>query len=429
MKKTTSMFRKFGFFLALAGVLLAVVSLNVVAVSARAVMAGATPTPTATPVDAIVQPTATSTPEMVPANMGPSPHVTGNCLGCHGNEKLVGKFTNGETVSLYIVPGVHKGSFHNQEGMSCIICHADQKDYPHKDSPAKSCSVCHWQMSGGTQPVDKLVFDLPIADARVLPLAVSEACQKCHEDRAVEIKSSAHTRILNEGNRFAPVCADCHSGHDITAVDRQKISQICSKCHLAEYSAYKGSVHGAALEKEGNPDVATCIDCHGAHKVQGPREIEFRSTIASDVCGKCHANKEIMSKYSLSTDVLTTYMDDAHGHTDLLGRIDNSNITKATCYDCHGVHNILSPKNPYSKTYPENLQKTCQQCHKDASITFPSAWLSHKKPSLSAMPGLYLSNLASLIVVLLVIAIVLLFILLDLRRRRAQRTIPPTSHE
>lgn len=407
MKNRTLTFRKLGLFLAVAGLLVTFASLNILGVSARAAA------------DA----TATPEPTTAPAQTGSSPHTSGDCLACHGQEKMIGKLPNGDLLSLTIVPMTHEGSFHNQPGAGCTFCHLDQQQYPHKGSTPQACTVCHWQMSG-TAPVDgKLVFDLPYEDARAVALSINNVCQKCHKEKFEEVKNSGHTRILNEGNRYAPVCVDCHSAHDITAVDRIRIAQICSKCHLAEYSAYKSSVHGSALEKEGNPDVPTCVDCHGGHKITGPRESNFRGDVAVELCGKCHADKTLMSKYGLSTDVLSTYMDDVHGQTDLLGRLDNASITKATCYDCHGIHNILSPKNPYSKVYPENLQKTCQQCHKDASITFPQAWLSHKTPSLSAMPGLYFANVASLGVVIVVVAVIVLFIILDVRRRMLAKVI------
>lgn len=333
-----------------------------------------------------------------------------------------GKFANGDTISLFIVPVVHKGSFHNQPGMSCKICHVDQREFPHKNSSSQSCAVCHWQQSGGAQQADKAVFEIPFEDKRAMVLSINDACKQCHAKQFDEVKDSGHSRIFNEGNRYAPVCVDCHTGHDITPVNRPAIAKICSKCHLAEYTAYKGSVHGSALEKESNPDVPTCENCHGAHKVTGPRESEFRGEVATELCGKCHADKSLMAKYGLSTDVLSTYMDDVHGKTDLFGRVDTSNITKATCYDCHGIHNILSPQNPYSRVYPDNLQRTCQQCHKDTNITFPATWLSHKKPDLSGMPGLYLTNLISLSGVIVIAGGVALFILLDvIRRHKAAR--------
>ncbi|HEY3311599.1 MAG TPA: cytochrome c3 family protein [Anaerolineales bacterium] len=416
MKKSFHISRKFGFLLIIALLLVLLTGLNVPAASARKALDG-----TSTPLAPVATPTS--------AQPAANPHTSGNCLGCHGNDKLVGKLPDGETISLQIVPVVRQGSFHNQDGMSCAFCHDDQKEFPHKGTVSQSCSVCHWQISG-IEPVNgQLIFDLPFQDARALSLSINDACRKCHEDKFNEIKDSGHTRILNEGNRYAPVCVDCHNGHDITSVNRLNTSQVCKKCHLAEYSAYKGSVHGSALEKEINPDVPTCSDCHGAHQVTGPRESTFRKDAAADLCGRCHANKDIVGKYSLSTDVLSTYMDDVHGKTDLLGRLDNSSITKATCYDCHGIHNILSPQNPYSRVYPDNLQKTCQECHKDANITFPETWLSHKKPSLSSMPGLYLANVASFGTFALVLGVIVILIILDARRRMLRKIKISTEHK
>jgi hypothetical protein len=162
-----------------------------------------------------------------------NPHSAGNCLTCHGNENLQGKLPNGEIVSLYVVPIVHTGSFHNKPEGSCLYCHQDQKEYPHKGSTFQSCTVCHWQIAGNEPKNGQLIFDLPYQDARAISLSVNDACHNCHKGQFEEVKDSDHTRILNEGNRYAPVCIDCHKGHDITTVDRLAAAQICSKCHLA----------------------------------------------------------------------------------------------------------------------------------------------------------------------------------------------------
>ena len=34
-----------------------------------------------------------------------------------------------------------------------------------------------------------------------------------------------------------------------------------------------------------------------------------------EMCGKCHADKELMQKYGISTDVFDTYVADFHGTT------------------------------------------------------------------------------------------------------------------
>jgi hypothetical protein len=346
-----------------------------------------------------------------------NPHLSGECMDCHGDPRLVGKTIDGDTVSLYVQPGTHEGTFHNRTGGGCTkVCHESQTVYPHETSTMESCASCHWQTTGAPSGEPNLVFNLPYADVRAIAIEVNSTCKKCHTEIFESTTDSAHTRIMQEGNRYAPLCSDCHGAHDIQLVDRAGISAICKKCHLAEYSTYKGSVHGSALEVDSNPDVPTCANCHGSHLVSGPSSTNFREQTVK-ICGDCHANKSIMDKYGISTNVLSTYMDDVHGLTDWFRKTNLENITRATCYDCHGKHNILKPDDPASQVYPENLQITCQQCHKDANIRFPQTWLSHKKVDLQENAGLTLVNTLSWIIVILAALAVLFFIALDVRRR------------
>lgn len=39
----------------------------------------------------------------------PSPHQTGDCLGCHSNPDMIGRFADGTTMSLYYDPKEHEG--------------------------------------------------------------------------------------------------------------------------------------------------------------------------------------------------------------------------------------------------------------------------------------------------------------------------------
>lgn len=422
MKKFKSLLRILALFLALTGLFLIVLNWNVPLAQAKT-LKDESPTPTVE-ITGTAQPTdAAATPQPSLTQDKPSPHSGNDCLACHGNEKMVGKFPNGETISLYVVPSQQMDSTHAQRGFSCVICHQDQKTYPHANSGAQSCSVCHYQIAGSAPQGDQLVFEMPYEDARALGLSFSKVCGKCHSEKFKEIESSIHTRFQQEGNRYAPGCVDCHSAHKISDASNLMVEKVCSQCHRAEYLAYKSSVHGEALEKKFDLNVPTCASCHGYHNVTGPSDSDFRDKAAVDMCGKCHANKALIKKYGLSADVLTTYMDDVHAQTDLLGRVDNSGYPKATCYDCHGTHYILSPKNPYSKVYPENLQKTCQQCHKDANIRFPQAWLSHKTPSSANLAGLYFTNRLSLVAVIALVVVIILFVVLDYRRRRAEKIV------
>ncbi|MFQ5575745.1 MAG: cytochrome c3 family protein [Anaerolineae bacterium] len=319
-----------------------------------------------------------------------------NCLMCHADHDLKGSFQNGELISLYVDSGEYEQSVHGPAGLECLACHTDINRYPHHESEQVSCVTCHSQ-EGGTADVADTTLRVQLAyqDRREMTLTINELCSTCHESEFEVAGDSAHVRVLKGGNRNAPVCIDCHGSHNITSPGepRDKISHVCGACHGAVYSTYRTSIHGTALDADSNPDVPTCTDCHGVHSVRGPRDAAYRNDSIA-ICGGCHADKALMGKYGISTDVFETYLDDFHGRTvDFFRRQDAGNPSnKAVCFDCHGIHNIRKPDDPLSTIYPANLQHTCQQCHEDADIKFPRAWVSHYLPTWENTPALYVVN-------------------------------------
>ncbi len=358
-------------------------------------------------------------------------HANAHCLMCHGNRDFTGRLQNGETISLYVDPAHYYQSVHAPAGLECLACHTNQKDYPHQATQQVTCLECHGEIGGNQATTYKpLVVELAFPDARSITLAANESCRSCHADRFAEAADSAHARVQASGNREAPLCVDCHGSHAMTKPDqpRAKISDTCANCHSAVYTSYRTSVHGAALEVNSNPDVPTCVDCHGVHNIHGPRDPEFRNK-SIGTCGTCHADKDRMTKYGLSTDVLRTYLDDFHGRTvDFFRRqSERTPSSTATCFDCHGIHSIRPHTDPQSSVYPANLQKTCQQCHENASITFPQAWLSHYVPSVERTPGLVVANTAYQLLIPGTLLGMLGYIVLDMRRRALDRKHTPRA--
>jgi hypothetical protein len=314
---------------------------------------------------------------------------------------------------------------HSEAGLECLACHADQKAYPHQASGQVTCQSCHEDLDT-TQDAQyrPIRVELNYADKRALTLTLNENCRACHEENFEESVDSAHVRVQEGGNRYAPVCVDCHGSHDISPPDepRIKISQTCASCHLAVYTTYQASIHGAALETDSNPDVPACVDCHGVHSIHGPRDVDFHNDMIA-VCGGCHADEERMEKYDISTAVFDTYLDDFHGRTVNFFRntSENTPSNKATCFDCHGIHNIRPADDPASSVYPENLQSTCQQCHADAGIAFPQAWLSHYIPTWEDTPALFAVNYVYSYMVPGLVGGFMVYIALDARRRLSHR--------
>lgn len=168
------------------------------------------------------------------------------------------------------------------------------------------------------------------------------------------IKKSAHAKRA---------CTDCHA--DVTEIPHFEPPKrvACTRCHYkgnpvgapqeVNYDAYKQSVHGVSALK-GNPKAPICQDCHGAHDVRSHTDFEshvFRLNIPKD-CGKCHI------------DVYSIYRESVHGQA----IYEANNQDAPVCTNCHGEHNIRSPKDPQSKVYPTHIAESCSRCHETVSI-------------------------------------------------------------
>jgi hypothetical protein len=347
-----------------------------------------------------------------------------DCLMCHSEPTITGIFPDGTARRLRIDENAYANSVHGPAGLECIACHTETSIYPHH-SEQIDCTSCHDNTDDGYSASNtEIMVDMPYNSPREMTLAINEACRSCHAYEFEVAGDSAHVRVYESGNLEAPVCTDCHGSHDIGRPDepRYKISQTCASCHKSVYSSYRVSIHGEALLEDANPDVPTCVDCHGVHSVRGPRDVGFRNDSIA-ICGSCHADEEMMAKYDISTEVFETYLDDFHGRTVNLASqqqgADPSN--KAVCFDCHGIHNIRSHEDPASQVYPTNLQHTCQQCHDDASIQFPQAWLSHYIPSREQTPVLYAVDTVYPILIIATVGGFSAYIGLDVRKRWSEK--------
>jgi predicted CXXCH cytochrome family protein len=301
----------------------------------------------------------------------PNPNLSiGNdvCLECHGKPGLTMKLDNGDELALYVEPEEYAGSIHGKSGYACVQCHTSVGDYPH---PAFTA-----------------------ADRRDASLKLYPACYRCHSGEYERSQDSVHANAMAAGKREAAVCTDCHTAHAVRQLNNIKtgqplpdtrawIPQTCAQCHNAIYQKYLTSVHGSALMGEGNPDVPTCIDCHGVHNISSPLVNAFRLN-SPELCAKCHTDPRRMVKYGISTQVLTTYVADFHGTTVNIFEKESPDAptNKPVCFDCHGVHDIARIDDPQKGlVVKENLLARCKVCHPDATANFPTAWLSHYIPS------------------------------------------------
>ena len=336
---------------------------------------------------------------------GPVPQAgdNGACLACHSNPELKYEFASGEVWSLHVDEQTFTDSIHGRQGLACTACHTNISGYPH----------------------DRLLVD----SSRFYQLAQYQSCAQCHNEVYQKSLDSIHAQSLASGNWQAAICTDCHGAHDTTPPNqpRTKIPRTCSKCHSGIYNEYLDSVHGHALTDENNPDVPTCIECHGVHNQEDPRTTQFRLN-SPQLCATCHADAVLMGKYDISTNVFDTYVADFHGTTVTLFERQSPDLptNKPVCYDCHGVHSMKRHDDPQSQVFQQNLLHTCQKCHPDATQSFSASWLSHYEPDIQKYPVVYFVDLFYKILIPSVLGFMGVYVAVDIgshlvRRVRGRR--------
>ncbi len=250
------------------------------------------------------------------------------------------------------------------DNSECLGCHGskiNERKFAQSVHGANSCNSCHWDIIDIKEHVKA-------KGAKIHAEAVT--CHRCHKKEGAEHYASAH--FINEVQ-----CKDCHKEiHDITPWkgDKVRVIQTCTNCHSDD--GYSESVHGKAV-LDGNPDSATCSDCHGLHKVlllkgDDPKMVAFRKEFHTEVCQKCHADKEMMERNKVFLIATQTYYGSYHGKVEKLGYPG----LVAGCADCHGFHSILPPENPKSLISKERMIETCGKCHPGANANF-TQWVAH----------------------------------------------------
>jgi len=320
-----------------------------------------------------------------------------DCAGCHTDSG--GDPPEVSTATL-------AGSAH--EDLDCTDCHTGIEELPHGDLPPVNCGQCHDDVAAeyvqhgrghvGESDLIPACKDchgthhiLPPDDPQstVYPVNLPSTCGRCHEDSTLMDKagllaarkhlvqayrSGIHGQSLGKpmsGLLHAPSCNDCHgvqqSGHQIlppndprASINYFNIANTCGNCHKDIADQYKLGIHGQ-LVAQGEVDAPTCITCHREHAIlppSDPRSPVSPGRVATATCAPCHDSAIINEQYSVPVGHTTSYIDSYHGL-----KSGEGDKRVANCASCHGAHLILPPSDPASSVNPQNLTKTCGQCH------------------------------------------------------------------
>ena len=129
-------------------------------------------------------------------------------------------------------------------------------------------------------------------------------------------------------------------------------SQDCLVCHSDQALTMEKSgkpvslfVDSAKLERSAHK-LLSCIQCH---KRFNANEVPHAKVIKQVQCQTCHDASDY--KKSIHATVRKAYAAKA------------KKTVAAECKDCHGTHEILSPRNTQSPTSRMHLSETCGKCH------------------------------------------------------------------
>ena len=275
-----------------------------------------------------------------------------SCQACHDGSKGEVTITDaaGKKRPMHAVnSAVVAKSVHAK--MQCVDCHTDITDLnaPHKKGTvAKAdCVTCHNTLWEAVKKDNK------VAENPGLAYVASKIEAQ---------KQSVHAKAdKDDPSKTNATCASCHDSHAMVRTkpgtpehDAARLAgpAKCGTCHEEHLEEYAGSVHGKAVIDKKDPKAAICTDCHNPMGVDQTSKDEAKKGMLA-ACSGCHKENA------------KSYRDTYHGQITTLGYTNT-----AMCFNCHGSHDIRSPKDPKSKVHVDNRLKTCQKCHKEATAGF-----------------------------------------------------------
>ncbi len=126
-------------------------------------------------------------------------------------------------------------------------------------------------------------------------------------------------------------CLDCHLDPTTTRMVGGREVALLFPTNL-----FEKSVHSSL----------DCIDCH-----EGIKDLVHESKLPPVDCGSCHE------------DAAKEYASSIHGVSHQLGASG-----AASCWDCHGAHEIVPVKYAESPVFKLNLPLTCAKCHSNPGL-------------------------------------------------------------
>ncbi len=213
-------------------------------------------------------------------------------------------------------------------------------------APQTSCTICH--NSDMFDAAAKAKFKNMAADVHI---KAGLSCESCHGGNPDPKLGDDMTAAMDPAFKANPF---------VGKPDRVKTPDFCGKCHAsAEFmkrynpsarvdvlSEYRSSLHGQQLAK-GDPNVPTCLDCHGVHGIlakDNPGAGVYATHVA-ETCSRCHSDPKRMAGYKtahgdpMPVDQYVRWQRSVHANA----LFTKGDLSAPTCNDCHGNHGAMPP--------------------------------------------------------------------------------------
>lgn len=237
-----------------------------------------------------------------------------------------------------------------------------------------SCTRCH----ANPEMFDKSAAAIVAAFAKDVHAAAGLSCHDCHggnpdpaladdpDAMSAEFKANPYVGKPQHGD-IPAFCGRCHS--DLAYMRRYQPA-----ARTDQLQEYWTSRHGIALKK-GDPDVATCVDCHGVHGIRAVADIEssVHPTRVGETCSRCHSDAKRMGSHRdpagrpIPVDQFARWKRSVHA----AALLEKGDLSAPTCNDCHGNHGATPPG-------IENVSFMCGQCHGREAALFRAS-VKHEK--------------------------------------------------
>jgi predicted CXXCH cytochrome family protein len=206
-------------------------------------------------------------------------------------------------------------------------------------------------------------------------------CHDCHGgDASTTNFLAAHTvesgfRPLKSPADVPGFCGHCHS-------DIEYMRRFRPSARTDQVAEYWTSGHGQRLKSTADPNVATCVSCHGGHgirPVNDPQSPVYPTRVAK-TCSTCHSDSQLMADRQyhgrpLGHDQYELWSQSVHA--DAL--LKKNELTSATCNDCHGNHGAVPPE-------VGSVANACGTCHVKVAELFETTRMKHRFEQLE-LPG------------------------------------------